>query len=279
MAVTPKEHSMATAQVQEIPLGAIRWDKNIRSSIDESRVNIYASSLHIHGQLVPIRVCHAAHGYDGQDGMHRWLAAQKLGWTTLNAIIEERTLSEAEDIETQLVANSIRTDVSIPDRARNIAKLLRLSGHSAAEVARRLQLSETTITKLLTILKLPEAILEQVGAGLIGLNAAYEIAKVSDVERQAALANEVVQGRLQRDGVARTAKRLQKPGQLASAPAAKRAVVTLDNGRSITVTGEPLDFEGFISSCEAALVKAKKARAQALSFSTFLKVTRDQARG
>ncbi|HEY4309151.1 MAG TPA: ParB/RepB/Spo0J family partition protein [Pirellulales bacterium] len=270
---------MATAQVQEIPLGAIRWDKNIRSSIDESRVNIYASSLHIHGQLVPIRVCHAAHGYDGQDGMHRWLAAQKLGWTTLNAIIEERTLSEAEDIETQLVANSIRTDVSIPDRARNIAKLLRLSGHSAAEVARRLQLSETTITKLLTILKLPEAILEQVGAGLIGLNAAYEIAKVSDVERQAALANEVVQGRLQRDGVARTAKRLQKPGQLASAPAAKRAVVTLDNGRSITVTGEPLDFEGFISSCEAALVKAKKARAQALSFSTFLKVTRDQARG
>jgi len=269
---------MVDERIHEIPLDAISLKGHIRSTIDESRVDLVASSFAIHGQLEPVRVLQKENGYEVLDGMHRCLAGKKRGWERIKAVFDERELSEVDSIETQLVLNTVRTDVSIPDRARNIAKLMEITNRSAAETASRLQISETTTTKLLAILKLPDPILDQVGTR-IGLNAAYELAKVTDPEQQAKLAREIVDGRLTRDGVVFAVKRIKQPAAKATGPAVKRAVLSLGTGRSITVADDQVDFDSFITSCEAAIAKAKKARAQSLSFQTFLKVARDQAKG
>jgi ParB/RepB/Spo0J family partition protein len=270
---------MVTEQIHELGLDGITWNGNMRSSIDAARVAACAASLDLHGQLVPIRVYRNGNGYEGQDGLHRCLAAQKLGWKTIKAVIDDRTLSEADGIETQWAINCVRTEVSLLDRARSIAKQIELTKRSPSEVGKRLRLSASTITKLLVIPNLPRSILDLISVGRIGLNAAYELSKVTDLERQAELARDVANGLLTRDGVATAVKRIKRPAAKASGPAVKRAVVLLGSGRSLTVAGEQLDFESFIDSCEIALAKAKKARRQSVSFQTFLKVARDQAKG
>ena len=70
----------------------------------------------------------------------------------------------------------------------------------------KLGFSNAKVSRLLAVLSLPEAIRDQVQAGTIPASAAYELARVEDPGRQAALAEDLAGGRLTRDGLAGMAK-------------------------------------------------------------------------
>ena len=107
-------------------------------------------------------------------------------------------------------------------------------------------------------------------------SAAYELARVEDPGRQAALAEDLASGRLTRDGVAGMAK-AERNGQEQQPKAnGHRARAPLGDGRSITVVGADT-LDGLIAALEELLSKARKARPQGLGLATFLKMLRDQA--
>lgn len=264
---------MGKGQVQEIPVAEIRWDGNIRSTVDESQISGLAQSMGQVGQLMPVRVRRRGEHFEGIDGMRRCLAAQRLGWPALEALIERDDLKEVEYLQRQLISNCQRADVPVMDKARAVDRLMREAGWNASETAEQVGFSLPTVSRLLALLALPEEIQRQVEAGKLAPSTACELGRVSDPARQATLLRAASNGTLTRDAVVAKARR-SKGKRTAGG---RRVSAILDKSRSLIVAGVEPSLDALIASLEDALARARKARSQGLSLDTFTKLLRDTA--
>lgn len=150
----------AGVDVHRIELSRIEPDpEQPRRHFDEARDAELAVSLTEHGQLQPIRVRWdvKASVYRIIAGERRWRASKIAGRPTIDAIIvDDSTTLDAVRIE-QVVENLQRSDLSKSDTARAYRSLMDLWGVNAKELAARLGVSESTISRGLAVLKLDEA--------------------------------------------------------------------------------------------------------------------------
>jgi ParB/RepB/Spo0J family partition protein len=260
--------------VKQIPLPLVRR-QNIRSQRDPQIFANLKQSIAAVGQLYPILVFPLHGQFEVIDGHGRLQACEELGMETVAALVQEGPSSEDHHLHRALVSNVQRESLSPVDLAKAISRLMELNRWNASQTAEQLGLSVSAITKSLAVLKLPADIIELIAARRIPATSAYQLSRVADRAKQAALAQQLASGHLTRDVVAGQQKRKRAPHQIS--PNRKRAVVFLDPQASLTLLGKPLDFESFIDACETAAAQAKKARQQKLSFVTFLRATRDQA--
>lgn len=262
----------------KVRLTEILCDGNIRTKVDEAQIDGLAKTMQLIGQQVPAR----GRMVDGKciltDGMRRYLAARKLGWTTLDVIIDEDELGESEMLERQLVTNCQRADLPILDKARAISRLMEAAGCNASEAASRLGTSNASVTRLLSLLSLPDEVQEQVAIGRIAPSTAYELARVPDREKQLTLARAAAEGRLTRDDATSQARRNRERTPAPQSPKVSRASASLGDGCSISVSGPELSLETFIATLEDALGRARKARTKGWELGTFIRALRDQAR-
>lgn len=159
-AVRPRDAGRSTGiDVHRVEVGKIEADPDQpRRHFDEARLDELATSLRQHGQLQPIRLRWdpKATVYRIVAGERRWRAAKKAGLPTLEAIIlDDATTLEAIRIE-QVVENLQRDDLTKSDTARAYRSLMESWSISARELAARLGVSESTISRGLAVLKLPE---------------------------------------------------------------------------------------------------------------------------
>jgi len=267
---------MSREQIQYLSLDQIQTVSQVRTHFDEEAIHGLAISLKELGQLQPIRVRKVGDTYIVVDGERRRRAAPKAGMTTIAVIIEEKDLNDGEVIQRQLIANCQREDLSAMEKARALQRLMETTGWNASQAAAKLGLSNATATRLLSLLSLPMALQQKVDQGQIAVSAAYELAKVSDADRQTELSQQVECGQLTRDMLTGTLKSERKEPSNATPPS--RATAVLAPGRSITVTSNGLDLERFIQRIEDLLAKARKVRPQGVELSTFIKMLRDQAK-
>ena len=89
-------------------------------------------------------------------------------------------LTEAEILEEQLVENLLREDLNPIEEAQSFRRYMELVGCHAKDLAQLLKINPSTVTRALSLLKLPEAVQEQVAAGDIPAKTGYEIAKLKD---------------------------------------------------------------------------------------------------
>lgn len=259
----------------KIPLKQISYDGNIRSRMDEAQSEGLAQTMRRVGQQVPVKGIMR----DGKcvlvDGMRRYLAACKLGWTELDVEIEPDELGESELLERQLILNVQRADLPIMDKARAVARLMEVSGLKASEAASRLGVSNATVTRLLSLLSLPQEVQQQVARGKLAVSTAYELSRVADVDKRAALMEAASHGKLSRDAATATVKKIRKPRSPSGRGCQSRIVAPIGNGRSVSVSGISASLEEFISCLETALTSARKARTKGISVGTFTKMLRD----
>lgn len=262
----------------KVSLEQISHDGNIRTKVDESQIDGLAKTMQLIGQQVPAR----GRMVDGKcvltDGMRRYLAACKLGWTTLDVIIDEDELDESEMLERQLVTNCQRADLPILDKARAIARLMEAAGCNASEAASRLGMSNASVTRLIGLLSLPDEVQEQVANGKIAPSTAYELARVQDPEKQLTLARAAVAGRLTRDAATSQARRKKARTPTPQSRKVARASALLGNGCGVSVSGTDLSLETFIATLEETLGRARKARTKGWELGTFIRALKDQAR-
>jgi ParB family chromosome partitioning protein len=149
----------AGVDVHRIEVSRIEPDpEQPRRHFDEAETDELAVSLRQHGQLQPIRVRWdvKASVYRIVAGERRWRAAKKSGLSTLEAIIiDESTTLEAIRIE-QVVENLQRSDLSKSDTARAYRSLMDAWGITASELAGRLGVSQSTVSRGLAVLKLSD---------------------------------------------------------------------------------------------------------------------------
>lgn len=159
-AVRPRDAGRsAGVDVHRIELSKIEADPDQpRRHFDEARLDELAASLKAHGQLQPVRLVWdvKASIYRLVAGERRWRAAKKAGLPSLDAIIlDDSTTLEAIRVE-QVVENLQRSDLTKSDTARAYRSLMDSWKITARELAARLGVSESTISRGLAVLKLSD---------------------------------------------------------------------------------------------------------------------------
>ncbi len=268
---------MTQQAIVEVAIEHIVANPQVRQQFDQDAEAGLAQSIKEVGILQPLRV----REHDGKpiivDGERRYRAAKRLGLATVPVIFEQSPLGPAEVIHRQLVANCQREDLRPLEKGRAIARLMKATGWSHSAAAAKLGMTNAGVTRALALLALPQAIKEQVNAGLIPASAAYELARIKDPHQQADFATRLAANEMTRDGLAGTIKAQRIAKATTSKPRAMRATAQLAPGRTVTVTGEGLNIEKFIASLEELLAKARKARTQGVELQTLCRMLRDRA--
>lgn len=208
-----------------------------RVEFEEDALDRLALSIREKGQLSPIRVrwSDELEKWVIISGERRWRAAQQAGLTEIDCYFNEDELTHSEILEEQLIENCLREDLQPIEEAEAFASLIQLNGWTGKQLSEALRINPSRVSRGLSLLKLSEEVKEQVTAGLISSRSAYEISRLPDAEKQAALAAKAAKGELSSSQAASAVRQRQgKPK-----PPARSTNRTFfgDNGWKVIVTG------------------------------------------
>lgn len=266
---------MSICPIQLIATSLIKCGVNIRMIYDQEKIKQLAASIKETGQMMPLIVWHDGNAYLLVDGHRRFAAVQLLGWEYVEVRVLDRPPTAGEALVKALVCNLQRENLSPIATARGIAELMQMTGCTASEAAKQLALSPATVSRLTGLLALPANLIELVESGKIAVSKAYELARVADPGQQADLARQAAAQQITRDGINAQIKRCVKPHK---ADGVRKAVATLGDGRSLTVSAPFLTLDTFIGVIEGVLTRARRTRSRGVELDTFLRMLRDEAK-
>jgi ParB family chromosome partitioning protein len=195
-----------------------------------------ALSIREKGQLSPIRVrwSESLEKWIIISGERRWRATQRAGLNEIECYFHDGDLTVSEILEQQLIENCLRQDLQPIEEAKAFAELMKLNGWTGKDVAQVLRVHPSRVSRALALLKLPEAVQEQVSLGNIPARSAYEISKLSDPQSQAVLAAEAAAGKLPHDQAARAVR--QRSGKAKTPARATNQTFFADSGWKVVVS-------------------------------------------
>jgi len=168
-------------ELEEIDIDLLKipdWD--IRSSRDEEEILSLAASMEDEGQIMPIIVGEVDdHMYEIIDGVHRYIAADRLGWNTLNALVLK---SDKNEYKVGVIANMSRVQVSKEDKFRIFQYLYNEVGMTVAEVADEIGISERQAHDYKKSLDLSPDMIEMVLDNEIPIKVSAALARIPDPE-------------------------------------------------------------------------------------------------
>jgi ParB family chromosome partitioning protein len=169
-----------------------------RELFSDESIQRLAMSIQEKGQLSPIRVRWSEEHRKWMivAGERRWRASLRAGMPTIECHFHEGELAPSEILEQQLIENCLREDLRPTEEAKAFQKLMNLNGWNQKKLATALRVSETRVTRVLSLLKLPQEIRDDLDSGKLGARAAYEISKLSNPNAQRKLARQAMNGTL-----------------------------------------------------------------------------------
>lgn len=172
----------------EIALASIERDVNQpRVNFDEDKLRELADSIKTYGVLSPIlvRPSKVAGRYALIAGERRVRAARLAGLTTIPAIVDTDTdQNDSRTLSIQLVENLQRSELTPLERANAIGALRDAYGLSIREVAAALGVSKGMVERSLSLLDLPDDLLNAIRNGA-SESKVLRLAKVEDPEIRA----------------------------------------------------------------------------------------------
>lgn len=269
---------MDVKEIKRIPIDQIQLRPQVREHFDEAGIADLAASIKAVGQLQPILArLDGDGGYVVVDGERRLRAAKLAGLATIDAIVDAQTNSTVQITQRQLIANCQRADLTAREKSVAIDRLMREADCTAKEVAKMLGFSNATVSRLLSVLTLPDSIQQKIEAGLIAPSAAAELARVTDPAEREELGTELAAGRLTRDALSGRIKAAKRKDS-GNGASLGRARFTLGGERTLTAAGPNLSTETFIELIEEVLERARKGRTRGLELPTLVKVINDESK-
>jgi ParB family chromosome partitioning protein len=141
-----------------------------RTEFDDEELDRLAASLRDAGQRETIRVRWDAKQdrYVIVSGERRWRAAQRGGIPTLLAVVDGDEMSGDRLLEMQLIENCLRVDLSAVESGRAYQTLMMTWNCSQKELAARLHVSESKVSRALQSLDLPVEVQKEIVKGSRG---------------------------------------------------------------------------------------------------------------
>jgi ParB family chromosome partitioning protein len=249
-----------------LELGRIQPDPNQpRKEFPEEELRLLAESLKTRGQLQPIRVRWSEDEgvYIIVSGERRWRAAQLAGLPHLACVLETRQRTPDELIEDQLVENCLREDLKPVEQARAFKRLMDTQGLTIVQVAARLNLHHSVVSRALALLELSPAVQAAVEQGKLKTGTALEIGQLKDADNQDLIAEQAVEKKLTRAQVAEMvdgAKAKKPPKQ--AAPKPQPVVHDLGGGVVVTVRWKRATKGTIVTAAQALQQALKREREQ-----------------
>ena len=136
-----------------------------RREFDPDELSRLAESIRDIGQTDPVKVRWdaARDRYVLIDGERRWRAAQQTGVLTLTAVVEGRDLTADRLLEMQVVENALRTDLSTLEAGAAYRSLMQSWGCTQEELAARLHISQSKVSRAIAALSLPPEVQQVAG--------------------------------------------------------------------------------------------------------------------
>lgn len=131
-----------------------------RREFDDRELEELALSIERVGVIQPVVVRKVGPEYELVAGERRMRACQRLGLTSVPAIVRE--LDDRQAAEVSLIENLQRKDLNWLEEARGYALLLGEFGLTQEELAARLGKSQSAIANKLRLLRLPEIVQENI---------------------------------------------------------------------------------------------------------------------
>jgi ParB-like chromosome segregation protein Spo0J len=196
----------------------------------------------------------------------------------MQVIEDDADLSGHEIVQREMVENRQRQDLKPSEEAAGIRLFLELTGLAQKEAAGKFGLSNAAVTEILAVLAVPEWIQQQIDTGAVPRSAARSLARVTDADEQAALANRLIDGSMTRDALIGTVRAGLTKSKTSAARKLARGKAVLSDGRSVIVSGQELTLETFIETIEAVLAKARRCRTRGVDLPKFLKALRSESK-
>jgi len=153
-----------------------------RFGMDQEKFEELKQSIHQRGLLFPLVVYERGDKYELVCGYRRKKAIEELGWDKIPCIVFEG--SEEEKDLLRFDENIAREELSPVEEAELLRLLIEKYGYSQEELARKLGLSQPTISKKLAVLKYPQYVRQAIHEDSLGIGVAQVLMRIDDpVER------------------------------------------------------------------------------------------------
>ena len=164
----PGSTSAPAGDLQRIALARIRANPfQPRREFDAADLAELEASLRASGLLQPIIVRRRGDAYELVAGERRLRAATNIGWSEISAVIRE--LDDQTMLVLALVENLQRSNLNPIEEARGYRRLINDFKFTQQQVAEAVGKDRTTITNLLRVLSLPEAVQQMVEQGALSM--------------------------------------------------------------------------------------------------------------
>ncbi|HQX49217.1 MAG TPA: ParB/RepB/Spo0J family partition protein [Planctomycetaceae bacterium] len=198
-----------------------------RREFEQASIDELADSIRKHGILQPLLVRARPDGEVGYQliaGERRWRAAQQVGIETVPCRVIQ--FEDRQACEAALEENLKREDLNVLEKAAAFKDYLDRFGGTIEDLGRQLSLNRATVSNMMRLLELPEAIQQLVRENKITGGHAKALLPLSAVQ-QAELANQIEQDQLSVRRVEEIVRETLRAGTL-----------PLPNGTETTEQGE-----------------------------------------
>jgi ParB family chromosome partitioning protein len=160
----PDEPAPSGGELVRIPISRVRPNPyQPRKSFNPEELAELEASLASSGLLQPITVRRAGDAYELVAGERRLRAATNLGWTEIPALIKD--LDDRSSLVFALVENLQRSDLNPIDEARGYQRLVDEFQFTHQQIADSTGKDRATVSNLLRLLSLPDAVIQMVALG------------------------------------------------------------------------------------------------------------------
>jgi ParB family chromosome partitioning protein len=273
--------SESTRRILETAIDGLLTEPQVRQAFDEESLQELASSIRSVGILQPLLVQPDVTGrFTVIDGERRLRAAKLAGLKTVPVIARSEPLAEHDVTLRQLIANLHREDLNDDEKAEALGEMKTALNCTAAELATRVGVSASTVSRLLGLLAAPSELRLAVRTGRVPAGSVYEVMKVKDPEQRAAMTTLLLNGELVKADVTRlrksaNAQRTSKDTDAATPVA--RVTVQVDRDTKVTfASSKTLTAERVLRAIEFVGPHVRKAIAQRLSLTTLSRVMKER---
>lgn len=238
----PQDAGRPGHDYETVPLRKIVTRKQHRTRFDSASLQELADSILALGMIEPIvvRSIDADTNFELVAGERRFRAATIAKLEEIPVRI--MNLSDAQVSEVQLAENLAREDLNPIDLAQAFRDVMDKTGHSAKDLAKRVGVDPTTITRTLRLLTLPTDVRETIASGQLSPAIAREVARIKDGPTQRMLLSKAQSENLSAADVAELVKEIvgtkrvsRKGGRRGAAKALKRLTFAGENAVVVVI--------------------------------------------
>jgi ParB family chromosome partitioning protein len=207
-ALIPLDTSDAEGVV-EVKINKIRPNQfQPRRSFDEEKLGELAESIREHGVIQPIVIRKKGEVYEIVAGERRWRASQRVGLTSIPAVIKE--YDDTEMMQIALIENLQREDLNPIEEAMAYRQLMDEFNFTQEMLSQKIGKSRSVIANSVRLLTLPEELQQMISNSLLSSGHARALVAIGDPEKQLKMAREIINNGLTVRDVEKKAKEEQK---------------------------------------------------------------------